>query len=127
MLCLARLDAFAEAVLASAVMNAGTRKGGLFYRRIRRLIEISLLSSLMVACAAAPIQEMSDARQAIKATRVAMATSSEASPALEKAEILMAKAQQNLREGDYRAARSSAIEARDLAAEARKQITLRQQ
>lgn len=127
MLCLAWLDALGAAVLASAAMNAGTRKGGLFYRRIRRLIEISLLCTLLGACAAAPIQEMSDARQAIKATRVAMATSSEPSPALEQAETLMVKAQRDLRLGDYRAARNSAIEARELAAEARKQIALRQQ
>jgi len=72
-----------------------------------------------------PVQEMSDARQAIRAAENADAETY-APRALHAAELLMDSAAQDLEEGEYsqarqaaRAARKKAIEARDKAMMAR--------
>lgn len=76
-----------------------------------------LLASLGLAgCAGAPVQEMSNARQAIKAARDASAQ--HASPALQEAEALLIRAESSLHRRDYREARRDAIAAHGKAAEA---------
>jgi hypothetical protein len=78
---------------------------------------IWLLGLGLTACAGAPVQEMSNARQAIKAARDAGAekvvpqTLSEAQALLERAEV-------NLQRRAYRDARRDAIAARGKAGEA---------
>ena len=80
----------------------------------RALLFVVLLVS---ACAAPPVQEMSDARQAIRAARAAGAAH-RAPDALQNAEQLLATAEQELRSGDYRGARRAATTARARAGEA---------
>jgi hypothetical protein len=81
------------------------------------LILISVLVLALPGCAGAPVQEMSNARQAIKAAREAGAgkvvpeTLNEAQTLLERAEI-------NLQKRAYRDARRYAIAARGKAGEA---------
>ena len=73
----------------------------------------------LVACAGAPVQEMSNARQAIKAARDANAElSASAPPSLAEAEALLNRAEVSLQRRAYKAARRDAIAARGKAAEA---------
>ncbi|MDN5871138.1 MAG: DUF4398 domain-containing protein [Nitrococcus sp.] len=66
----------------------------------------------------APVQEMSDARQAIKAARVA--GSPHYSPeSFQKAQSLMEQAMRSLYQGEYRAAKRAALSARARAIAAR--------
>src|SRR5690606_13836020 len=77
---------------------------------------LSVLASLgLMGCAGAPVQEMSNARQAIKAARDAH--SNAARPALQEAEALLIRAEGNLHRRDYREARRDAIAAHGKAAE----------
>ena len=71
----------------------------------------------LIACAGAPVQEMSNARQAIKAAREASATVS-APASLMEAEALLIRAEDSLQKRAYREARRDAIAARGKAAEA---------
>lgn len=103
-------------------MNFRSRKGGPFYRRIRPLLLVLSAGLWLAGCAAAPTQEMSDARQSIEAAHVAAIMAGEESPGLLRAERLLRQAQQDLYAGDYRAARRSAIEARQAASKARQKI-----
>ena len=80
----------------------------------RALLFVVLLVS---ACAAPPVQEMSDARQAIRAARAAGAAQ-RAPEALQNAEQLLTTAEHDLRSGDYRGARRAATTARARAGEA---------
>jgi hypothetical protein len=68
------------------------------------------------ACAGAPVQEMSNARQAIKAARDATGPAAPAS--LIEAESLLNSAEDNLQKRAYKQARRDAIAARGKAAEA---------
>lgn len=78
---------------------------------------LPLLASLGLAgCAGAPVQEMSNARQAIKAARDA--NSQLTSPALQEAEALLTRAEGSLHRRDFREARRDAIAAHGKAAEA---------
>lgn len=70
------------------------------------------------ACAGAPVQEMSNARQAIKAAREATGPSSIAPASLIEAETLLNRAEDNLQKRAYKQARRDAIAARGKAAEA---------
>lgn len=84
-----------------------------------RLLSIFMLlmSMGLTACAGAPVQEMSNARQAIKAARDAGA--SKAAPdKLTEAEALLDRAEESLQKGDYREARRDAIAARSKASQA---------
>ena len=72
----------------------------------------------LVACAGAPVQEMSNARQAIKAARDATGDSPTAPPSLIEAEALLIRAEDSLQKRAYKAARRDAIAARGKAAEA---------
>lgn len=72
----------------------------------------------LVACAGAPVQEMSNARQAIKAARDATGNSASTPPSLLEAEALLIRAEDNLQKREYKEARRDAIAARGKAAEA---------
>lgn len=81
---------------------------------------ILLLSSSacgLTACVSAPVQEMSDARQAIKAARDAGAERL-APHELGEARALLQQAESSLQRRAYREARRNAIAAHDKAAEA---------
>ena len=76
----------------------------------------------MSACVGLPAQEMSDARQAIRAARVAGAQ--RVAPAtLDDAQARLQRAESALRLRDYREARREAIEAGDRAREALRAAT----
>lgn len=83
----------------------------------RFLPSLVLLSMGLVACAGAPVQEMSNARQAIKAARDAGAEKA-APQIMSEAQSLLDRAQDNLQRRAYRDARRDAIAARGKAAEA---------
>jgi hypothetical protein len=76
------------------------------------------LSALLVACGTAPVQEMSEARQAIEAARAAGARDY-AAEEYDRAESLLKNAEHMLNNRNYNKARESANEARDEAIRAR--------
>jgi hypothetical protein len=81
-----------------------------------------LLLVLMVvlgACAGAPVQEMSDARQAIRAAESAGAET-KASIEMTQARELIKAAEEDIRIGNYRQAREHARLSRETAIEARR-------
>jgi putative cell wall-binding protein len=80
----------------------------------RRAIYLILLVLLQVGCATAPVQEMSDARQSIKAAKE-VSKGDIANEHLKTAESLLLKAQLALEEGDYGTARENANQARKMA------------
>jgi hypothetical protein len=83
-----------------------------------RCLALLMLASMgLVACAGAPVQEMSNARQAIKAARDASGELS-TPPSLVEAEALLNRAEVSLHKRAYKAARRDAIAARGKAAEA---------
>ena len=65
----------------------------------------------LAGCAGAPVQEMSDARQAIAAARVAGATES-TSPDFYAAQAAIARAEKHLQAQEYARARYAALEAK---------------
>lgn len=84
-----------------------------------RCLTILMLGSMgLVACAGAPVQEMSNARQAIKAARDAAGGSVATPASLMEAEALLIRAEDSLQKRAYKAARRDAIAARGKAAEA---------
>ncbi|HLS81978.1 MAG TPA: DUF4398 domain-containing protein [Steroidobacter sp.] len=78
---------------------------------------VLLLSMGLAACVGAPVQEMSNARQAIRAARDAGAEQA-APQKLMEAQTLLDRAQDNLQRRAYRDARRDALAARGKAAEA---------
>jgi len=82
-------------------------------------ITIICLVIALSACVSAPVQEMSDARQAIQAAKEAGADSQSQANLL-KAEQLLKQAQQALEHGEYKMARNRARAARNEALEAQK-------
>lgn len=78
---------------------------------------LALLCAGAIGCAGAPVQEMSNARQAIKAARDAGAQQV-APQKLNEAQSLLEQAESSLQKGAYAAARRSAIAARSKAADA---------
>jgi len=76
------------------------------------------VSTVVVGCASAPTQEMSDARQAIQAARDAGADK-HAPDMLGSAEGLMSRAEQAIESGKYEDARTDALEAKKAAVSAR--------
>lgn len=78
---------------------------------------ILLLTLVGAGCAAAPIQEMSDARQAIAAAEDAEAAQLAPVP-LTDAQRLLSEAEAQIRSGLWGMARANAIRARDLAVNA---------
>jgi len=92
-----------------------------FIRRIARpfLLAALLVAPLVVGCAGMPLQQMSDARQAIRAAERAGAEK-HAPQLLEEARGLVQRASQSMHKGDYREARDGAELARVKAMEARR-------
>ena len=83
------------------------------------LLAFALLSVAVVSgCAGAPVQEMSNARQAVRAAEHAGATAA-APEVMGEARQLLKSAESHLRRGDYRTARDQAELARTKAVEAR--------
>lgn len=98
------------------------------YRRLLRALTIKLpllttvVILLLAACATAPVQEMSDARQAIRSAEAAGAI--QHSPdMLQAAQRLLREAQARLETGAYDDARRYALDARDEAIKAREKAT----
>lgn len=71
----------------------------------------------LAGCAGAPVQEMSNARQAIKAARDAGADRV-APRVMSEAQSLLERAESNLQQRHYRDARRAALQARGKASEA---------
>ena len=83
------------------------------------LLAFALLSGAVVSgCAGVPAQEMSNARQAVRAAERAGATTA-APEVLGEAKVLLKSAESHLRRGNYRTARDQAELARTRAVEAR--------
>ncbi len=82
-----------------------------------RYLPVVLLAFCLAACVSAPVQEMSDARQAINAARVAGAET-RAPGDLNAAQASIARAEMNLQAGDFARARIAAVEAKSEAAAA---------
>ena len=82
-------------------------------------LRISFLVFLLAlsACAGVPVQEMSNARQAVEAARK-VGADTRASKELKSAETLLQSAEQALQEGDYKQARKDAEASRDQAVQA---------
>ncbi|MDX1654197.1 MAG: DUF4398 domain-containing protein [Candidatus Competibacteraceae bacterium] len=88
-----------------------------------RIILLGALGGLLLAgCATAPVQEMSDARQAIRSAEEAGAAHY-AQPQLKRARGLLDRAQRNLESGAYYQARRLALDAREEAIRAREQAS----
>lgn len=81
------------------------------------MVLLLLSNLLIVGCAGAPVQEMSNARQAIRAARDAGADRV-APQKLSEAQDLLQRAEASLQSRAYREARRNAVEARGKAAEA---------
>jgi hypothetical protein len=73
-----------------------------------------LMVLLLAACTGMPVQEMSNARQAVEAARKAGADT-RATKDLESAELLLKDAEKALEDGDYSLAKDNAKAARDQA------------
>lgn len=87
--------------------------------RIPKVSQFALLMLVLavIACAGAPVQEMSNARQAVAAARQ-MGAEHTASKEMSEAERLLQTAQAALDKGDYGTARADANRARDHAVKA---------
>lgn len=88
------------------------------FARMRGFVVALLALSLMAGCTVAPVQEMSDARQAIMAAQDAGASTASSKIYFE-AKASMGAAELALDVEDYKTARQQAIEARQLAIQAR--------
>jgi len=82
-----------------------------------RFIAVFVGVACLIGCGGAPVQEMSDARQAIAAARVAGATES-SSPDLFAAQAAITRAEQHLQAQEYTRARYAALVAKRHAAAA---------
>jgi hypothetical protein len=89
-------------------------------KRMFLALAAALASAVLVGCASAPVQEMSDARQAIRAAQDAGAANSAAKP-LSEAQMALNRAESQLNKRFFRAARRSAEEAHTRAVEALQQ------
>jgi hypothetical protein len=87
----------------------------MFFRS--RLCGLVALALLLGACAAAPVQTMSDTRQTIRAAEAAGAADV-APQSLSAARDRLKRAEDLIRRGDYRSARREAAAARQSAADA---------
>ncbi len=85
--------------------------------RTQLTLVLLIAAALASGCASAPVQEMSNARQAIRAAENAGAAT--AAPAeLEEAKALLVRAEEHLERRDFKAARMEAKEARNRALQA---------
>ena len=83
-----------------------------------RLATAVLGALLVYGCVTAPVQEMSDARQALDAAETAAVASEPPLELIEGRELLQ-RAEESLERGDYEQARVLAIDAREAAVAAR--------
>lgn len=83
-----------------------------------------VIALAIAACASAPVQEMSDARQAIYSAEAAGAMQ-RSSDTLHMAQRLLQEAQIRLEAGAYDDARQHALDARNAAIKAREQAAAR--
>lgn len=91
----------------------------MFLIELRKALYLLPVAALLFACAAVPpVQEMSDARQALEAAREAEAEKY-AEQKLRSAEDSMELATKTLNQGEYEAARMAATVAKALAIKAR--------
>ncbi|MDQ5908632.1 MAG: hypothetical protein QG599_724 [Pseudomonadota bacterium] len=90
-----------------------------FKTLMNRLMPFAILILALTACATAPpVQEMSDARQAIRAAE-AVGAAQYSPESLTAAQVLLRKAQTDLETGAYETARRYALDARAQAIKAR--------
>jgi hypothetical protein len=89
----------------------------LSYTHLRALLLAVMFALSASGCASAPVQEMSDARQAIRAARDAGAAQ-KAPQELDQARALLASAERHLEDREFRAAREDAVAARNRAIDA---------
>jgi hypothetical protein len=82
-----------------------------------RGLMLTVLCAILGGCAGVPAQEMSNARQAIKAARDAGANQV-APQKLNEAQSLLERAEADLQQRDFRSARRNAVQARGRATEA---------
>ncbi len=83
-----------------------------------RLMAVLIGVACLIGCQGGPpVQEMSDARQAIAAARTAGATSN-SSPELDAATAAISRAEDHLQAGEYTRARLAAMQAKHHAAAA---------
>jgi len=87
------------------------------FKRVLLALLVTLGSVLVVGCASAPVQEMSDARQAIRAAQDAGAATSAAKP-FSEAQTALNRAESQLNKRFFRSARRNAEEAHTKAVEA---------
>jgi hypothetical protein len=76
-----------------------------------RFIAVFVGIACLIGCTSPPVQEMSDARQAIAAARVAGATDG-TSPELYAADAAITRAEQHIAAQEYTRARLAALEAK---------------
>ncbi len=91
--------------------------GYVVHRRKFSRLFASLLALAMAACTTAPVQEMSDARQAIRAAREAGAAK-DSPQQLAAAEALLSRAESSLSSRQFRTAKRYAIDAKAKAVDA---------
>ena len=91
-----------------------------FVRNVCFYISIAVLvaSVFVVGCSSVPVQEMSDARQAIRSAQNE-GVSSQTSPEFADALRLIKSAEQKLESGEYKKARMNALIAKQKALDAR--------
>ena len=85
---------------------------------ITQFTRLAILVLALAACATAPVQEMSDARQAIRSAE-AVGAAQRSPDSLTAAHRLLRKAQTSLEAGAYDQARQDALDARVQAIKAR--------
>jgi hypothetical protein len=88
----------------------------------KRFILILTALPILAACASAPVQEMSDARQAIRAAEAAGARL-HSPQQIREAYWLLEKAQKNLESRDYLDAKRFALDARDKAIQTQESLS----
>jgi len=89
----------------------------LIYRKIAIALTYLTVLVALVSCVSAPVQEMSDARQAIQAAKESN-PSGNSQENLIKAESLLKEAEAALESGEYKKAKLTATEARNEAIKA---------
>ena len=87
------------------------------FRRSLHSLALVWLAMVSGCVGGPPVQEMSNARQVIRAARDA-GVSASSNESLSQAERLLSQAEAQLQRGEYRAARRDALAAREKAAEA---------
>jgi hypothetical protein len=89
--------------------------------RLPMMLAVLWAMASLTGCVGAPVQEMSNARQAVRAAEKAGA-SKYAPELLTEAQSLLKSAETNLRHREYRVAREEAEQARSKAIEARRVV-----